>query len=615
MPPSTQAFDKVIIVAEPNPHHRQQIQTILSEHGFQKIFCAEDGDSLRSIFKKYQKNFSELGLIILSHPLPECQTFELCDAFAGNNSEFEIPVIVLLRSPSSEDPQLKKLEQLTSHGVTLVEKPIRAQEFIPLVHLALAFKNERDRTREQHEQMLTELAEHKILEARLKYLVLHDELTGVSNRRSLEQALQLAIHHCKAYKRESALLYLDIDRFDIINDIEGHDTGDRLLVELVNLIRQILPETVTLARIGADEFCVYLPDANRDQALKTAEAVRQAIDGFWFLTPNDSYHISVSIGIALLFPKQNIEHPNELISQAHQACFIAKSHGRNLVNLYNAKDMASTHFNDVRWVPLLRSGLKHNRFFLVFQPVVRLTDGYISHYEVLLRLRDEKDRLFMPDIFIPAAERMGLIHSLDMWVIEHAIDFLTTLPETQSHLSLAINLSGHAFQNHQLLPFLKKKLQTAWLPPKRLIFEITETAAIANYEHTRNMIAQLHSLGCSFALDDFGTGFNSFEYIKNFPVDYIKIDGQFVQNLMNDETDQVLVKAMVKIAHSLGKQVIAEYVDPPQALEFLTDISVDYGQGFLLGRPEPQLLPRNILALNELLPQGPKNLSIFDPDL
>ncbi len=610
MPPSTKAFDKSIIIAESNPRHRQQIETILSESGFEKVLSAQDGESLRSTLKRFHQNPSDLGLIILGHPLPDCQLVELCQALTGEHSEFVIPFIILQDSPAKEDPQLQALEPLESRGVTRVEKPIRAQEFVPLVQLALAFKHERDQTREQQEHMLTELAEHKILAARLKYLVLHDELTGVGNRRHLEQNLQLAIHHCQAYKQSGALFYLDIDRFDVINDIEGHDTGDRLLVEIVNLLRQILPTNCTFARIGADEFCIFLPNIQRDKALELAESLRQAVDDFWFMTPNDSYHISVSIGIAPLTPSQNINHPNELIAQAHQACYIAKTHGRNLVNVFDAEDMAATHFNDVRWVPLLREGLKNDRFFLVFQPIVRLADGYISHYEVLLRLKDEAGRIFSPDIFIPAAERMGLIHSLDMWVIEHAIDFLATLPESQSHISLAINLSGHAFQNHQLLPFLEQKLQSAWLAPKRLVFEITETAAIANFEHTRVMIAKLHSLGCSFALDDFGTGFNSFEYIKNFPVDYLKIDGQFVQNLMNDETDQVLVNAMVKIAHNLGKKVIAEYVENSQALEFLKRTGVDYGQGYLLGKPVETLLPRNILALNELLPQGSQSLTL-----
>lgn len=605
-------FDKAVIVAESNDHHRRQIETILSQDNYRKIHCAADGNGLRAILRNFQKNFADIGLIVLTHPFPDCQTVELCQALVDKDSEFRIPLIVLVEPHAANDPNLEKLAQLKGLGVTLVEKPVHAQNFLPLVHLSLLLKNERDLTRVQQERVLTELAEHKVLEARLKYLILHDELTGVGNRRSLEQTLQMAIHHCHAYKQESALLYLDIDRFNVINNIEGHDMGDRLLVELVNLIRQTLSGKPNIARIGSDEFCIFLPGTGQKQAMETAEKIRHAVDAFRFLTPNDCYHISVSIGITSLTPVQNIRHPNELISQAHQACFIAKTHGRNMVNLYDAKDMAATHFSDVRWVPILRDAFKYNRFFLEFQPVIHLGDGLVSHYEVLLRMRGKDDQVLTPDVFIPVAERMGLIHGIDMWVIEHAIDFLASLPTKQSHIALTINLSGHAFQNHQLLPFLEEKLEAAWLSPKRMIFEITETAAIANFERTRAMIAKLNSLGCSFALDDFGTGFNSFGYLRNVPVDYVKIDGQFIQNLSNDDTDQVLVKAMVEISHNLGKQVIAEYVETAKVLQLLKEIGVDYGQGFLLGKPEPQLLPQNILPLSQFLPQTPDNLPLFD---
>ena len=273
--------------------------------------------------------------------------------------------------------------------------------------------------------------------------------------------------------------------------------------------------------------------------------------------------------------------------------------------------MAATHFNDVRWVPKLRDALKKGLFFLVFQPVIRLNDGLVSHYEVLLRMRDDEGQIYTPDVFIPVAERMGLIHSIDMWVIEHAIDYLAGLGNDQAHLALTINLSGHAFHNPRLLPFLEEKLQATWVTPNRLIFEITETAAIANFAQTRTMIAKLHSLGCSFALDDFGTGFNSFEYIKNIPVDYIKIDGQFVHNLADDTTDQVLVRAMVEIAHTLGKKVIAEYVESSEILQLLYQMEVDYVQGFLFGKPQAQLLPCNIFPLDQLKPKQEKNLSLF----
>lgn len=608
----TDHFQKIIIVAEPNDHHRAQIETIFSEYGFKQLYSIADGNSLRAALKKFQKQFESIGLIIVSQELPDCDVVELCTSFADDLSEIKAPLIVLTTHSPEEDPNLQKLSALMPKGVTVVEKPIRAQDFMPLVYLALVLKSERDRAHQQQEQVLTELAEHKILEARLKYLVLHDELTGVGNRRSLEQTLQLAIHHCQTYKQSGALLYLDIDRFDVINDIEGHDTGDRLLVELIALIRQTLRSKLNLARIGADEFCLFLPNTGKADALGTAETIRKAVDEFRFYTPSDCYHISTSIGIALLTPSRQVHHPSELIAQAHQACYIAKTHGRNLVNFFNAEDIAATHFNDVQWVPILRDALKYDRFFLTFQPVIRISDGLISHYEVLLRMRDDNSQVYTPDVFIPVAERMGLIHSIDMWVIEHAIDYLASLPDKQEHVTLTINLSGYAFQNVKLFPFLQEKIKSAWVSPKRLIFEITETATIANYEQTRAMIAQLHSLGCGFALDDFGSGFSSFDYIKNFPVDYIKIDGQFIQNLIEDETDRVLVKAMVEIAHKLGKQVIAEYIETPQVLNMVKKLGVDYAQGYLLGKPQNKLLKHPILSLVKYLPDSSNNLHLFN---
>lgn len=592
-------FDQDIIVAEPNDRHLKQLTAILSQHDLRQIHCAADGESLRQLLKHFQKEFAGPGLIILNENLPDCQVVELCQALADEHSSCKVPIIVLVDQPPQDLERLAKLASLKAQGVILVEKPIRAQDFMPLVELALVLQRERTRLRAIEEQTLTELAEHKILEARLKYLVLHDELTGIGNRRSLEQTLQLAIHHCQAYRQQSALLYLDIDRFNIINDLEGHDAGDRLLVELVNLIRHTVPDKFTIARIGADEFCVHLPGADQEKALKIAETIRQSVDEFRFLTPNDCYHISISIGVALLTPALAVHHPNELIAKAHQACFIAKSRGRNLVNLYDAKDVATTHFNDVRWIPKLREALRQNLFQLFFQPIVRFEDGFVSCYEVLLRMADESGKIFTPDVFIPVAERMGLIHNLDMWVVEHAIDFLSALPPEQSHVVLTVNLSGHAFQNQRLLPFLEEKLEAAWVSPKRLIFEITETAAIANFERTRAMIARLRSLGCGFALDDFGAGFSSFEYLKHFPVDYVKIDGQFVQNLPDDETDRVLVKAIVEVAHRLGKQVIAEYIETPEVLNLVQALEADYGQGFLLGKPQPKLLPSPTLKLDQ----------------
>ncbi len=300
--PAALAFNKRILVAEANEHHARQIHQILSQHGFSRLENAGDGKALRKLLQ--HDKAGDIGLIILSFELEDCDIVALCRALADEQSEYRIPVIVLFDPKRIEAARLKDLMALQGAGVTLVEKPIRAQEFLPLVQLSLILKHERDHTLAQQERILTELAEHRILEARLKYLILHDELTGVGNRRQLEQTLQLALHHCQAYKQPAALLYLDVDRFNVINDLEGHDSGDRLLVELVNVIRQQLEGKYELARIGADEFCLYLPDCDRERALATGERIREAVETFRFLTSNDCYHVSLSVGIALLDPAQ-----------------------------------------------------------------------------------------------------------------------------------------------------------------------------------------------------------------------------------------------------------------------------------------------------------------------
>jgi EAL domain-containing protein (putative c-di-GMP-specific phosphodiesterase class I) len=294
-------------------------------------------------------------------------------------------------------------------------------------------------------------------------------------------------------------------------------------------------------------------------------------------------------------------HPSVLIAEAHQACYAAKANGRNMVQLYNDKDTeACTRRSDILWVPLIREALMENRFFLVFQPVVRVKDGAITHYEVLIRMRGKRSDIFSPGEFIPVAERMGLIHHIDLWVVDKSIDFLASLPEHQSHVSLTINLSGVAFQDQSLLPLIKQKLEMTWISASRLAFEITETATVANYQQTREMIARIRALGCHFALDDFGAGFSSFDYIKKFPVDYLKIDGQFIKNLLHDETDQVLVKAMIDIARKLGKRTIAEFVENPKVLSLLKTLGIDYVQGYLIGKPEPHLLDKTTISINEI---------------
>lgn len=585
-------YEKAIIIADSDEHRKKQIRSALDEEGFRRLIALDNQMGVVKKIAAFWRRRDEIGLIIINESLLDCAVPELFKSLGGTQDELDIPLFVLVerRTQSAIEMAPGSASQVTE---VLIES-INDAHFLSLVNFAITLKTERDLRQKQEDQLVSELTERRIMEARLKYLVTHDELTGLGNRRSLEKNLEIAIHRCTNFNQSGALLYLDLDRFNIINDIEGYDAGDRLLVEVVGLIRSALTSDQYIARIGADEFCIYLNNSRKENALATAERLRVALDEFRFIAGNDSYHVSASIGIALLTPRNRIAHPSKIIVQAHQACFVAKSHGRNLIHLFNQQDIElRTRQNDAHWVQQIREALLENRFHMEFQPVVRVSDGHITHYEVLVRMQDNKSRVFKPDEFIPVAERTGLIHHIDLWVVENAIDFLASLPDDQSYIALTINLSSLAFQEKSLLPLIMQKLDLTWADASRITFEITETetAAVANFEQTRGMVARIRALGCHFALDDFGTGFSSFNYLKNFPVDYVKIDGQFIQNLIEDETDQVLVKAMIEIAHKLGKRTVAEFVEKQSVFRLLESFGIDYVQGFLLGKPSPELLP------------------------
>jgi diguanylate cyclase (GGDEF)-like protein len=581
---------KVILIADGDESSYREIKSYLLASGYKKTLWVKDGTELLGKLREFYSRLSDLGLIILSDELPNCQVQDVCLNINRLDEHSRIPLIVMSKSgPAVESACIPTA--CKDNALEFISTPTNQSELNALVHLSLLLKRERDIRREHEESLIDELSERKVMEARLKYLISHDELTGISNRRSLEKSLELSIHHCKNFNRCGALLYLDLDNFNVINDIEGHETGDKLLISVVRQIRKELAVSQQVARIGADEFCILLEGVDQNQVLDLAERLRTRLDDHHFVTGDNSYHISASIGVAMLKRSSGVTRPSEIISHAHQACYVAKSEGRNKVHLFDKRDTTSHKLHDdVHWVPIIREALSHDRFVLNYQPIVRLSDGEISHYEVLLRMKGEDGELIGPNQFIPVAERMGLIHHLDMWVVEHAIDFLATLSGKEANTCLAINLSTYAFQDGGLLPLIKQKLETTWVSASRLTFEITETAAINNFDRTREMVARIRALGCHFALDDFGAGFSSFNYVKNFPVDYLKIDGQFIQNLVADETDQVLVKAMIDIAKSLGKKTIAEYVEDVETATLLKEFGVDYIQGYLLGKPSRKLI-------------------------
>ncbi|MGZ4999651.1 MAG: putative bifunctional diguanylate cyclase/phosphodiesterase [Methylomonas sp.] len=470
------------------------------------------------------------------------------------------------------------------------------------VKFLLSLKQERLLRHEQEERLINELAAKSIIDAKLKFLVAHDELTGLLNRNSFERQLKLIMHRCANLQKEGVLLFIDVNRFSLINELEGFEVGDKLLVELALLIRKMIPAESLFGRIGADEFCLFLENKSRKQARIFAETIKSTVENYRFFTGEVGYSASVSIGIATLNKAMSVAHPGQMILHARQACDVAKAGGRNKVCVYNDEDVVvKERRRDIYMIPLIRKALRENELFLVFQPVVQLSNGNVSHYEVLLRMQGENNETVTPDKFIPAAERMGLIQGIDLWVVEKAIDFLASLPSHMSHISLAINLSSTAFQYPDLLQTISDKLELTWINANRLTFEITETAAVDNFEQTRNMINKIRALGCKFALDDFGAGFCSFNYLKTFPVDYVKIDGQFIKNLLDDETDQILVRSMVEIASRLGKKTIAEFIESPNIALKLKEMGVNFGQGYAFGKPQRNLLDNHNASLSSRL--------------
>lgn len=598
---------EIVIIAETDKSSLTRIKEVLQSKDLYNLKFAVNGTEIYKIIREYYDAPEEIGLIIVSDDLPDCQLKDLYTFFSHGDNGIFIPSIVLKNDLS---PVCDEWKPDSQHLVFHLTKNYSSIELQMAVNFFICLKNEKYLRYKQQERLLTELSERKIVDAKLKYLIRHDELTGLLNRSSLEQHIRLTLNRNSKSKfsQDSVLLFIDLDRFSLINELESFDVGDRLLIEIIGLIRNVLNNIGLFARIDSDKFGLYLENCSVPQAETWSEKIRTSLNDFRFVIGTVSYSITASIGLSSLNSAKSPLHPHELIFQAHQACCMAKTNGRNMVWKYDSDDTGiRERHRDIYWVPIIRDALLNKRFFLVFQPVVNLAYGDVSHYEVLIRLRGEEGAVIGPGEFIPAAERMGLIHSIDLWVVESSIDYLAALPAELSHISLAINLSSVAFQDESLLPMIKQKLEMTFVRAERIIFEITETAAVDNFKQTRSMIHKIRALGCHFALDDFGAGFCSFNYLKRFPVDHVKIDGQFIQNLTNDETDQMLVRSMHQIAKKMGKKTIAEFVECPQTIKLLRDIGVNYGQGYIFGKPSEQFLEKNIFQINDVLQKVDKS--------
>jgi diguanylate cyclase (GGDEF)-like protein len=409
-------------------------------------------------------------------------------------------------------------------------------------------------------------------------------------KRYQEQGDQEALEVARAKPNLThVLLYLDLDQFKIVNDTCGHSAGDHLLQQLTALITRRVRASDVVCRLGGDEFGVLLSDCGLERAVEVADSLRQAIREYRFFWQDAAFDIGVSIGIVTV--TEDSESVAAMLSAADVACYAAKDQGRNRLHVYQHGDAAERHA-EMQWVSHVTRAIEDNRLELYFQPIVPIgknKDSPRGHYELLLRLRDERGRLVSPDAFIPAAERYNLMPALDRWVLHYALENLayTGGGDRDKAYTVAINLSGTSLNEDKFLDFVLAELANFDPVPGSICFEITETAAISNLQRVAHFMSEVKKRGCEFSLDDFGSGLSSFGYLKNLQVDCLKIDGMFVKDMLVDPIDSAMVKSINDIGHVMGMATIAEFVENDDILDALAAMGVDYAQGYGIGRPAP----------------------------
>jgi len=439
------------------------------------------------------------------------------------------------------------------------------------------------------QRLLFEATEREFV-TRLSWQASHDALTGLVNRREFEARLGNALDKLSHQPGEHSLMFLDLDQFKVVNDTCGHAAGDQLLKQTSALLQENLGTAGLLARLGGDEFGVLLQDGDASSAVAKAERLRLAVQELRFVWNGCPFSISVSIGLVHVAEANAIE---ATLQAADMACYMAKEKGRNRVQVYHPSDSELVErVGEMTWVQKIRNGMDEQRFCLFAQEIRSLgsDEPDRSRVEMLLRLRGEDGKLIQPGSFMPAAERYGLMPLIDRWVIRNAFALLAGRLSCSGPAQLsscAINLSGATFGDDDFVEYVRRQFDIYRVPPEMICFEITETSAIADIPSAKRFIRALKKLGCRFSLDDFGTGMASFSYLKHLPVDFIKIDGSFVTEILNSKIDRAIVEMMVRVAKVMGKKTVAEFVESDETLDALREIGVDYAQGYAIGKPSP----------------------------
>jgi diguanylate cyclase (GGDEF)-like protein len=423
----------------------------------------------------------------------------------------------------------------------------------------------------------------------MSFRATHDELTGLVNRAEFDKRLTRVLNEAQQHETSHALMYIDLDQFKLVNDACGHSVGDQLLCQVTQLLQGCVRSRDTLARLGGDEFGVILEHCTVDQAHRVAQDICDQMEEFRFIHDGRRFRIGTSIGLVPLDKRWTTTAA--LLQAADTSCYAAKEAGRNRVHAWYDTDQAMrVRKGEMRWASRLEQALDENRFILYAQRIMPIHDEPRGlHCEILLRLRDQDDSLILPNAFLPAAERFHMASRIDRWVVRQVFDWLAA---QHAHAleridTIAINLSGQSIGDPSFHRVMNELIEGSGADMRKLCLEITETAAITNLTHAGTFIDSMRQQGLRMALDDFGSGASSFGYLKSLPVDYLKIDGQFIKDLVDDPLDQATVRCFCDVARVLGIQTVAEFVETPAALQALREIGVHHAQGYMVHKPEP----------------------------
>ena len=433
-----------------------------------------------------------------------------------------------------------------------------------------------------------DMTDRRRFDEQLQHLADHDWLTGLLNRRRFEIELERQVAYMRRYGTSIALVLLDLDNFKYANDTFGHKVGDDAIATTARVLRGRLRSTDLLGRLGGDEFAIVFPETDLEQATAILEGVLGNIRTEVRVDGRDT-RFTASAGLALA-SRESALTGEELLVGADVAMYEAKRTGRDRLVVYSDELRRRTDASQ-SWVERIRQALERDDFLLYAQPILNLQSGQIDHHELLIRMRSASGELILPGHFLDVAESFNLIGAIDRWVVGQAIDLLAAHRRAGSELCLEVNLSGRSVSDPQIALLVEQAVAERRLDPSKLIFELTETAAIENMFEAKRFVERMRGLGCGFALDDFGAGLGSFYYLKHLPFDYLKIDGEFIKKLLTATADQLVVQSLAKIASGLGKRTIAEFVGDEQTMALLRSYGIDYSQGFHIGHPQPLCAP------------------------